>query len=65
MESGCIDNLLMSQDVCSKVYTRTYGGYGYAHIQRTIVPMLKRTGVSDAEIERIMVDNPLRAIRLA
>ena len=65
IESGCIDNLLMSQDVCSKVYTRTYGGYGYAHIQRTIVPMLKRTGVSDAEIERIMVDNPLRAIRLA
>jgi phosphotriesterase-related protein len=65
IELGCIDKLLMSQDVCSKVYTRTYGGYRYDHIQRTIIPMLKRSGVSDAEIERMMVDNPLRAIGVA
>jgi phosphotriesterase-related protein len=65
IESGYIDNLLMSQDVCSKFYTRTYGGYGYDHIQRNIIPMLNRTGVGDAEIERIMIDNPLRAIKLS
>jgi phosphotriesterase-related protein len=62
IDCGYLDNILVSQDVCSKMYTRTYGGCGYDHIQRTIIPMLKRADVSDAEIQRIMVDNPLRAI---
>jgi phosphotriesterase-related protein len=62
IDSGYIDSLLISQDVCTKIYTRTYGGYGYDHIQRTIIPMLKQTGVSDTEIEHITIENALRAI---
>ncbi|HKM78117.1 MAG TPA: phosphotriesterase-related protein [Candidatus Bathyarchaeia archaeon] len=62
IDSGYIDSLLISQDVCTKIYTRAYGGYGYDHIQRTIIPMLKQTGVSDAEIEHITIENALRAI---
>ena len=59
---GYLDSLLISQDVCMKTYTRAYGGYGYDHIQRTIVPMMNQLGISKAEVERIMVDNPRRAI---
>jgi len=62
IDVGYIDNLLLSHDVCLKTYTRTYGGYGYDHILRTIVPMLKKIGVNDTEINRIMVENPARAI---
>jgi hypothetical protein len=59
IDVGYIDNLLLSHDVCLKTYTRTYGGYGYDHILRTIVPMLKKIGVTDVEM---MVENPARAI---
>jgi len=62
IDSGYLDRILISQDVYLKMYLRTYGGYGYDHIIRTIVPMLRRQGVTDSEIHRIMVDNPCRAI---
>jgi phosphotriesterase-related protein len=62
IDKGFIDNVLISQDVCSKIYIREYGGYGYDHILKTIVPMFKRRGVTDDEIGHIMVENPRRAI---
>jgi phosphotriesterase-related protein len=62
IDVGFVDNLLLSQDVYLKADLRTFGGYGYDHIQRTIIPMLNRISVSDAEINRMMVDNPARIL---
>ncbi len=62
VDEGFIDNVLISQDVCSKIYLREYGGYGYDHILKTIVPMFKRRGMTDDEVRHIMVENPRRAI---
>lgn len=62
IDAGYIDNLLFSQDVCYKIYTREYGGYGYDHILRSIVPMLRKYSVTEKEIKYIMIDNPRRAI---
>jgi phosphotriesterase-related protein len=62
IDVGYIDSLLLSHDVCLKTYTRTYGGYGYDHIQRTIIPMLHRIGVTDAEVDHMMIQNTARAI---
>jgi phosphotriesterase-related protein len=62
VDEGFIDNVPNSQDVCSKIYLREYGGYGYDHILKTIVPMFKRRGMTDDEVRHIMVENPRRAI---
>jgi phosphotriesterase-related protein len=63
IDAGYIDNLLISQDVCYKTYMREYGGYGYDHILRTIVPLLRRKYfVADEEVQQMMVENPRRAI---
>ena len=62
IDKGFIDSILLAQDVCSKIYLRHYGGYGYDHILKTIVPMFKRNGVSEDEVRYMMVDNPRRAI---
>ena len=62
IERGHIDNILVSQDVCSKIYVREYGGYGYDHILKTIVPMFRRRGLFEDEIRHILVDNPRRAV---
>ena len=32
----------------------------YLHIENVILPQLRERGVSDADIDRIMVDNPRR-----
>ncbi|MGA2237936.1 MAG: hypothetical protein ABSG74_01865 [Candidatus Bathyarchaeia archaeon] len=43
-----------------KTYTRGYGGFGHDHILRTIVPIMKRNGLTGAEIDHMMIQNPAR-----
>ena len=55
---GYGDQILVSQDTCYKTQLKRYGGYGYAHILRNIVPALRHAGVDDATLEGILVENP-------
>ncbi len=55
---GYGDQILISQDTCYKTQLVRYGGCGYAHILRTIVPALRHAGVDDTTLERILVGNP-------
>ena len=55
---GYGDQILISQDTCYKTQLVRYGGYGYAHILRNIVPALRHAGVDDTTLERILVKNP-------
>ena len=52
--------MFFSQDVCTKMQTVQYGGYGYAHLLENILPMLAHIGVPKPVLTRIMTDNPLR-----
>jgi len=45
IEGGLGDHLFLSQDVCSKMQTVQYGGYGYSHLLENIIPMLEYRGV--------------------
>jgi phosphotriesterase-related protein len=62
IDAGYVDNLLLSHDVAYKMHMRTYGGYGYGHILRTIVPMLRARSVTEDEIKQMLVENPKRAV---
>ena len=62
IDAGFVDNILLSHDVAYKTHLRSFGGHGYGHLLRTIVPMLRKLSVTDSEIKRMMVDNPARAI---
>jgi phosphotriesterase-related protein len=64
VEAGFGDQLLFAQDVCFKTDLRAYGGWGYAHILNHIVPMLLDIGVPRAAVNRILNDNPARALAL-
>jgi phosphotriesterase-related protein len=64
VDAGHVRQLLMSQDVALKMDLRTYGGYGYDHVLRDIVPALRRAGVAESDIETILIDNPRRALAL-
>jgi phosphotriesterase-related protein len=60
IDNGFLDQLLVSHDVFNKTDLRRYGGVGYDHIHRTVIPMMKMNGLSDREIEAMLVDNPKR-----
>jgi phosphotriesterase-related protein len=50
--------LLLSQDVFLKMMLTRYGGFGYAYVLRHFVPRLRRHGVGEDMIRRLLVDNP-------
>jgi len=58
IDEGYLDQILISQDVCFSVCYVKNGGYGYAHILNNIVPQLKTSGITDAQLYTIMVENP-------
>jgi phosphotriesterase-related protein len=64
LEAGYERQLLLSQDNCLKVHLCAYGGYGYGHIMRHIVPSLARRGVPADTIDRLMTDNPRRLLTI-
>jgi phosphotriesterase-related protein len=58
VEAGFGDRILLSQDVFLKMMLSRYGGNGYAFVLRHFVPRLRRHGVAEAAIARMLVDNP-------
>lgn len=50
--------LLLSQDVFLKMMLTRYGGFGYAYVLRHFVPRLRRHGVGEDAINRMLAGNP-------
>lgn len=61
IDKGYLNQILISQDIWNKTQRRTYGGWGYAHIMRNTLPVMRLKGMTDEQIHTIMVDNPRRA----
>lgn len=57
---GLGDQLLITNDVCLKSCLHHWGGWGYDHIARNIVPMLMDFGMSTSETQTLTVGNPAR-----
>ncbi|GII94632.1 phosphotriesterase family protein [Sinosporangium siamense] len=64
IEEGFEDRLLIAQDICQKVYLRRYGGPGYTHILENVVPLMRRMGMTEAEITALTVTNPATALAM-
>jgi phosphotriesterase-related protein len=62
---GYADQLLMSQDICTKQQLKEYGGTGYDYVLAEVVPYLKSNGVSDDDINQLLVGNPKRLFAIA
>jgi phosphotriesterase-related protein len=64
IQRGNVERILISQDVCFKVCLVKYGGWGYAHILRDLIPFMTREGISEGELQTILVENPRRLLTL-
>ena len=59
---GYLSQILISHDVTYKIQLKSFGGYGFDHVSRHVVPMLKRAGLNDGDVNAIMVENPMRML---
>ncbi len=63
INQGYLNQILISQDICTKHRLRQYGGHGYDHILRNMVPTMRVKGMSDEQIHTLLVENPQRLLR--
>ena len=62
IEQGHGRQVLMAHDICLKVSLSRYGGHGWVHILRRIVPRLRRKGLSEKDVWMLIAENPARAV---
>ena len=63
-DAGYLDRVLVAHDICLKHQLRTYGGPGYDHILSNVVPLMRRRGWTEAEINQVLVENPAEMLAI-
>lgn len=62
IDDGYLEHILLSHDTFLKVLLTSYGGFGYAHILRNIIPVMLRQGISESQVNTMIIDNPGRLL---
>ena len=62
IDAGHADRLLVSHDIFVKMFLTKYGGDGYGHVLRNILPVMEERGVDPDVLETITVENPRRVL---
>jgi len=62
VEAGHGERLLLSHDIFLRYLLTQYGGQGYAHVLRNVVPVLEARGVSRTALDDMLVENPKRVL---
>ncbi|MCA0920101.1 phosphotriesterase [Pseudooceanicola nanhaiensis] len=58
------DQIVLSHDVCMKTRMRRYGGPGYGHIPERVVPLMLRRGITQAQIDAMLIHTPRRLLTI-
>jgi len=62
---GLERQIILSSDIARRTLLRRYGGCGYATVLADFVPMLQARGITGAQLETMLHDNPGRLLTLA
>lgn len=62
VDDGFGDRVVVAHDICTKHRLVKYGGHGWAHILEHIRPGLIRKGLSEKEVNNILIENPSRIL---
>lgn len=62
INQGHLERILISHDIATKDRLREFGGRGYGHILRAVVPQLLAEGVTAGQVDTIVRDNPRRVL---
>jgi phosphotriesterase-related protein len=62
IDRGHLDQIVISHDICHLSHFTAYGGWGYAHIFKRVVPRALKRGFTQAELDAILIHNPRRLL---
>jgi phosphotriesterase-related protein len=62
INNGFINQITISTDICLKHLLASYGGGGYDHILRNVLPLMRINGLSNEEIDTLLIENPKRML---
>lgn len=65
INNGYLDKLLVGHDVCTKMQLCSCGGKGYVYIHDIVLPWLRSRGVTEEQLESIMIKNPRDVLTFA
>lgn len=57
---GNVERILLSGDMCLKLFFTKWGGWGYAHLPKNIFPRMRAAGITDEQLHIMAVENPKR-----
>lgn len=63
-DAGYGEQILVSQDICTKTRLQRWGGHGYGHILRNIAPLMRQLGLETSLINQLLRVTPLRLLTL-
>ena len=58
IENSFEDNILLAQDICTKHRLKKFGGHGFDHLLKRIVPWMKSRNIDKENIDKMMIKNP-------
>ena len=62
LDQGHRGQVVIAHDICHRAHMTRWGGWGYGHIHRNVVPLMRRRGFNETEIAEILVDTPRRLL---
>ena len=63
IDAGFEDQLVVGQDICMKCMLKSFGGMGYDHVIRRVMPRFRDVfGVPEHVIDKLLVANPRRLL---
>jgi len=54
--------IVVAHDLCTRTRLCRYGGHGYGHLLENAVPLMRRRGLSEADVAQILVHTPRRLL---
>ena len=61
---GYTNKILISHDICSKTRLHKWGGHGYEHIFRNILPIMSNYGINSNQIQHLIKINPINFLSI-
>lgn len=62
VEAGHGDRIVIAQDICRKTQLTRYGGEGYGHILRRVLPLMTARGLTPDDVDRMIRQAPRRLL---
>ena len=65
IDSGFSNKILVGHDICSKHRLKKFGGHGWDHILKKIIPKMKKFGIKTRDIENILIKTPREILKFS